>query len=154
MFGSIVHQVGQGSVKMEVNKAAIQRGDIIRYRHEQTGVWDRYYTAMVLQVSKDEVLAITDRGQSVDWNVIELIKNECEVIFRTADDVKVARGERRFSTLTEEELEELPDATKDAIQRKAQSAQTKKLAGEERNYRDEVFERQARRKRAGSSSTY
>lgn len=133
--------------ELVVNRESVQRGDVIRYLYEQPGSWRRYFTAMVTYVADDELFGTSDRGEKLSFTPKELVGKQVAVIFRTSEDELVAKGEIRFKDMTRKELEELPDATKEAIRRKEKAAQAKVARREEERYRDDLFAKNAKRQR-------
>lgn len=129
-----------------INEQSIQRGDIIRYRFEQAGQWERWYSAMVLKVDTYQLEVMTDRAQHQTWSLSELFTNQATLIMRTADDPKILQGQIMYKDLTEEELEALSDGTKKAIQRKAKEIEYRRRREQDEGYRDELFKGTERRR--------
>lgn len=133
--------------ELVVNRESVQRGDVIRYLYEQPGSWRRYFTAMVTYVADGKLFGTSDRGQELSFTPEELVGGQVAVIFRTSEDELVAKGEMRFKDMTRKELEELPDVTKEAIRRKEKATQAKIRRQEDDSYREELFAKNAKRKR-------
>lgn len=109
----------------EALEIKIVRGDVIRYRFEHPGVWERWFSAMVVEVKKDYITVVTDRDQRIIFTRSDIARSDIDVIFRTSRDSNISKGQVFYRDLSNEQKGRLNDVTKNAIRGREKEAEAR-----------------------------